>query len=295
MLKKFLMILCGLICFSMIVLGCGSESSKSGAKISVVCSFYPMAEFTREVGKNKIEVITLVPDGAEPHDWEPSPRDLTKLGRAKLFVFNGIVEPWAENSLEAVKERNVAAVQAGKNLYSINGKEDPHVWVSPKKAMIEVDVICQALCKVDEKNGDFYKKNAADYIGKLKVLDNELQEMVLKARRKSFVTSHKAFGHLAEDYNLQQLAISGISPDAEPTPKDLKNLVKLVKQENIKYIFFETLASPKLAEMLAKETGVKTEVLDPIEGLDEEGKKNGLNYLKIQKQNIESLRKVLME
>jgi len=292
---KKLLIICLLVTLISSLIGCGGKEVKNNDKLAVVASFYPMAEFARAVGGDKIEVVTLVPDGAEPHDWEPSPKDLSRLGKAKVFVYNGIVEPWAKNSLEAVKERKITAVEAGSGLYEIDGKTDPHVWISPKKAIQEVESICQVMCEVDAKNAELYKKNALAYIGELQKIDKELVELSSKAKRKSFVTSHRAFGHLAADYGLKQNAISGISPEAEPNPKDLKNLVEFVRKEEVKYIFFETLASPKIADMLAKETGVKTAVLDPVEGLDEAGKKAGLTYLKIQKQNVESLKKALME
>ena len=290
--KKFLLLIFMLL---LTLTGCGSSGQKNSEKLAVVASFYPMAEFSRAVGGNLVEVVTLVPDGAEPHDWEPSPRDLTRLGRAKIFVYNGIVEPWAETSLEAVKERKILGVEAGRGLYQIDGKADPHVWISPKQAIQEVEAISKAFCQVDVKNREAYKKNAALYIDQLKKLDQELAGVVQNAQRKTFVTSHRAFSHVAKDYGLRQMSISGLSPEAEPTPKDLKNLVGLIQKEKVKYIFFETLASPKLAQLLAKETGAQTGVLDPIEGLDEAGRKAGLNYLKIQKQNVESLKKALTE
>ncbi|MDO4178088.1 MAG: zinc ABC transporter substrate-binding protein [Phascolarctobacterium sp.] len=289
--KIFFLILAITICLT----GCSSPERKAAGKLSVVASFYPMAEFARAVGGDKIDIVTLVPDGAEPHDWEPSPRDLTRLGRAKVFVYNGIVEPWADTSLEALKERKIFGVEAGRNLFLVNGKQDPHVWISPRKAMKEVQAICQAFSEVDAKNAATYEKNAANYLSELQKLDTELVKISQAAKRKSFVTSHRAFGHLAADYGLTQISISGISPESEPNPRDLKNLVNLVRKENVKYIFFETLASPKLAEMLAKETGAQSAVLDPIEGLDEEGKKAGVDYLKIQKENVEALRKALCE
>lgn len=293
--KKLLLLICLLFTFVFSLVGCGGKEAKHTDKLAVVASFYPMAEFARAVGGDKAEVTVLVPDGAEPHDWEPSPRDLARLGKAKVFVYNGLVEPWAKNSLEAVKESKIAAVEAGHGLYEINGKADPHVWISPKKAIKEVEAICDVYSKMDEKNAAVYKNNALSYITELEKIDKELVELSAKAKRKSFVTSHRAFGHLAADYDLRQCAISGISPEAEPNPRDLKNIVEFVSKEGVKYIFFETLASPKIADMLAKETGVKTAVLDPIEGLNEEGKKAGLTYLKIQKQNVESLKKALME
>lgn len=287
--KKLLML------FVVCLLAAGCSSSTKEEKLQVAASFYPMAEFVSAVGGDKIQVTTLVPDGAEPHDWEPSPKELKVLGDAKLFVYNGLVEPWAEKALEALKDRRIAAVEAGKGLFSRDGVEDPHVWISPKKAIIEVERIADALSKVDEANAEYYRGNAKKYLQSLKELDAKLTDVAAKAPQKAFVTAHAAFGHLAADYGLKQLSVAGISPEAEPTPADMQQLIKTVKNENIKYVFFETLTDPKIAELLAKETGAKTSVLDPAEGLDEEGRKNKLNYLKIMQSNIANLEKALNE
>ena len=280
-----------LILFMLVLLmaGCGSEKQAAEHKLQVAASFYPMAEFARNIGGDKVEVTMLVPDGAEAHDWEPSPSDLAKLGHAQVFVYNGIVESWAEQAVQALSERKLVAVEAGKNLFTRQGKLDPHVWISPKKAMIEVKRITEALCQVDQENASYYQGNRDKYLEKLKALDKQLTQLAAKAPRRVFVTAHAAFGHLADDYGLQQLAVNGLSPTAEPTPADLQNLIKVVEKEQIEYIFFETLTDPKTAELLAKETGAKTAVLDPLEGLSKEGREQKLDYLQIMQQNIHNL------
>lgn len=278
-----------------ILAGCSSSGSADKNKLQVAASFYPMAEFAQAVGGQYVEVTTLVPDGAEPHDWEPSPKDISRLGKAQVFVYNGIVEPWAEQAVKALGERKLVAVEAGKGLYERQGKQDPHVWVSPKKAMREVEQIAAALAQADAQHAEAYKANAKEYIGKLAALDKKLTEVANKAPKKVFVTAHAAFGHLANDYGLQQLSVKGISAEAEPTPGDLQRLIATVKQEKVRYVFFETLTDPKIAKLVAQETGAKTAVLDPLEGLDEAGRKAGLDYLKITEQNIANLAKALNE
>lgn len=274
--------------------GCsgGNEAAGSG-KVQVTASFYPMAEFVRAVGGDKVSVTTLVPDGAEPHDWEPSPRDLTKIGRSRIFIYNGIVEPWAEQALEALSERQIVAVEAGRGLYERDGKTDPHVWISPKKAIVEVQRITDALCAADNANAAYYRKNSADYIAKLHRLDSELTQAAKTAPKKVFVTAHAAFGHLASDYGLTQLAVKGMSTEAEPAPGDLQQLVRIVRQQRVKYVFFETLTDPKIARIIADETGAQTAVLDPLEGLNAAGRKEGLTYITIMQRNIDNLTKAL--
>lgn len=289
--KKFLLLCLCLLFIS----GCGSSDSVDKNKMQVAASFYPMAEFAKAVGGDKVQVTTMVPAGAEPHDWEPAPKDLTKLGRSKVFVYNGIVEPWAEQALTALSERNIMGVQAGEGLYECNGKQDPHIWISPKKALVEVERITDAFCAADEANAEYYRANSKKYCAELSALDKKLEDITASAKRRSFVTAHAAFGHLANDYGLRQLAIAGLSPEAEPTPADLQRLINTVRKEDVKYIFFQTLSNPKTAKLLADETGARVSVLDPLEGLNEEGRKENLTYLKIMERNVENLGKALSE
>ena len=301
--KKLSMLL---VALAMFILGCGGEKQSVSDKLQVAASFYPMADFARNVGSDKAEVFVLVPDGAEAHDWEPSPSDLSRLGKAQVFVYNGVVEPWAKQALTALSERKILAVQTGLGLYEragetheeehhhhdhgcAHGKQDPHVWISPKKAIKQVERITAVLCEADAKNAKYYQDNSAKYVEQLKALDIQLTNLAKNAPRKVFVTAHAAFGHLADDYGLKQLAVNGLSPHAEPTPADLQRLIKVVQEENVRYVFFETLTEPKLAKLVADETGAEISVLDPLEGLNEEGRKNKLDYLQIMQRNIHNL------
>lgn len=299
-------IVIAILMLALLVTGCGGAKQSASDKLQVAASFYPMAEFARNVGGDRVDVFTLVPDGAEAHDWEPSPADLTRLGRAQVFVYNGIVEPWAKQALTALSERKIKAVQTGLGLYERagevheeehhehsghchHGKEDPHVWISPKKAMVQVERITATLCEADEKNANYYLDNSAKYLERIKALDIQMSNLAKNAPRKVFVTAHAAFGHLADDYGLTQMAVNGLSPYAEPTPADLQHLIKVVKEENVRYVFFETLTDPKLAQLVADETGAQVAVLDPLEGLNAEGRKKKLDYLQIMQQNIRNL------
>ena len=301
--KKLSMLL---VALAMFIVGCGGEKQSVSDKLQVAASFYPMAEFACNVAGDKAEVFVLVPDGAEAHDWEPSPSDLSRLGKAQVFVYNGVVEPWAKQALTALSERKILAVQTGLGLYEragetheeehhhhdhgcAHGKQDPHVWISPKKAIKQVERITAVLCEADAKNAKYYQDNSAKYVEQLKALDIQLTNLAKNAPRKVFVTAHAAFGHLADDYGLKQLAVNGLSPHAEPTPADLQRLIKVVQEENVRYVFFETLTDPKLAKLVADETGAEISVLDPLEGLNEEGRKNKLDYLQIMQRNIHNL------
>ena len=143
--------------------------------------------------------------------------------------------------------------------------------------------------QADPEHAAVYKKNSEDYQKQLLQLDQRLTKLAAQAPQKLFVTTHAAFGHLAADYGLQQVAIMGISPDAEPTPADLKKLIDTIKEKQVKYVFFETLVSPRIAQTVAEASGAQTLVLDPLEGLSEAGRKNGDDYLKIMTRNIDNL------
>lgn len=293
--KKYIAVLLGLFCFFGV--GCGTVKDKSVVdnRIPVAASFYPMAEFARAVGGERVKVWTMIPDGVEPHDWEPSPRVLTKLGKQRLLVYNGRVEPWAPQALKALEERPLKGLETGRDLYLCQGKEDPHVWISPKKAKLQVRAITEALCQLDPAGKEVYLQNSRAYQQELEQLDAKLKQVAGNSKRKCFVTAHAAFGHLAEDYGLEQIAIKGLSPEAEPTPEALTRAAKLIKEKQLRYIFFETLTSPKITQVLAKETGAEILVLDPIEGLDEAGQKEKLTYIKLMQENIEALEKALKE
>jgi len=270
-----------------------SSGNGAGDKILVVTSFYPMAEFVRQVGGERVQVQVLIADGTEPHDWEPTARDLGRIAKAKLFVYNGGVEPWAPKAVEAIGAGKVNALEAAQGLMELKGEPDPHVWLSPKLAAREVQAICEALSQADPPGASLYAQNAQGYQTRLKALDQKLRQTAAQAKRKEFVTTHAAFGHLAEDYGLKQLAIMGLSPEAEPAPADLTRLVRLIEKKQIKYVFFETLVSPKVAQAIAEAAKVQTLVLDPLEGLTEEERQAGDDYVSVMERNIANLAQAL--
>ena len=280
-----LMLALALLCF-----GCGGQQGASAdGRMQVAASFYPMAEFARAVGGDRVTVYTMIGDGIEPHDWEPSARDLTRLAKAKVFVYNGGVEPWAQPAVSAVADDGVQAVEAGQAFMQQLDKTDPHFWLSPRKAAVEVAAVRDAFVKADPEHAAEYEQNAAAYIAKINALDEKLTAVAQNAKIKTFITTHAAFGHLAADYGLKQESIMGLSPQAEPSPAALNKLLGVMQADGIKYVFFETLVSPRIAETIAQAAGAETLVLDPLEGLSEAGRQNGDDYLKIMERNIENL------
>ncbi len=258
---------------------------KQNGKIDVVASFYPMYFFTKEIGGDKINVKNITPTGTEPHEFEPRTYDIAQIENSKLLVINGVgLEPWADKISKQLKTKVVVASEG------LTTALDPHIWLDPVLAQEQVKKIEAALSEIDPTNKGYYEINSKTLQEKLDTLDKSFQTSLSNCKQRNIITSHTAFGYLATRYELRQIAISGISPDQEPSPKQMTNIIKLTKQGNIKYIFFETLVSPRLAETIAEEAHAETLVLNPLEGLTNEEQLAGEDYFSIQNKNLENLK-----
>lgn len=307
---------------ALLLTGCGGGSTQGAdsaagdpGKLRVVASFYPMYEFARQVAGDRAEVVAMVPEGVEPHDWEPTPKDMAMLSKADVFVYNGMVEGWAEQALSSAANARRVNVEAADGLALANeGAEeghadhseddgdghghdgaDPHVWLSPALAQREVEHIRDGLAKADPAHKSDYEANASAYMAKLQKLDADFRAGLQGTKRKDFVTQHAAFGYLAREYGLVQVPIAGLSPEQEPTPAEMAAVVQKVKSLGIGTIFFEELVDPKIAETIADETGAKTAVLNPIEGLTKQDKERRLDYIGIMENNLSALIAALNE
>jgi zinc transport system substrate-binding protein len=285
----------------------------SDDKPLVVSTFYPLYEFTRQVAGEHAEVVSLVPSGIEPHDWEPAPQDLVRLQRARVFVYNGAgLEPWADRLLPELKKRGAVTVRTTEGMALARGGEaghgheheeakgraapaavDPHVWLDPVRAQAQVEAIRGGLAKADPGHAAAYAANAQAYKAKLAALHQAFAAGLKQCARRDVVTTHAAFGYLTRRYGLHQLAIHGLAPEAEPSPGALAELVRVAKQKKVTHVFFETLVSAKLAETLAREIGARTLVLNPIEGLTPEEQAASKTYLGLMQENLENLRTAL--
>lgn len=318
--SKFLrtMLACLLAAVFMISLaGCGNRTGNtptSGEKIKIVATMYPVYEFAKQVGKDKVAVTMLVPPGAEPHDWEPTPKDLAQIRTAKLFLYHGAnLEP-VDKLLSKEVLGNAKAVEISKGIPLLTKTEedkgdeskeqqeghdghhsntDTHVWLDPVYAQQEIDTIAAALAEIDPQNKDYYQQNARQYNSELEKLNQEYQTALTNVPHRDIITSHSAFGYLAKRYNLQQVGIMGLNPDTEPTPDKMAKVVTFCRDHGVKYIFFETVVNPKLSRTIAKETGADLLVLNPVESLSEEEMKQGKNYLSIMRENLSNLQKAL--
>ncbi|GLB28358.1 ABC transporter substrate-binding protein [Lacrimispora amygdalina] len=292
--------------------GCGQkkEADNSG-KLSVMASFYPMYDFAVKIGGDKVDVTNMVPAGTEPHDWEPATKDITSLEKADVFVYSGAgMEHWAEDVLKTLKNKNLTVAEASSGITLMKGHEreegesqeaeseehgefDPHVWLSPVNAKKEMENIKDAFVKADPENEAYYQANYETYAGKFDELDKKFKDTLSPLPNKSVVVAHEAFGYLCNAYGLTQMGIEGLSPDSEPDPARMAEVIDFVKENKVKTIFFEDLVSPKVAETIAKETGAKTEVLNPLEGLTDEQLKDGDDYFSVMEKNLTVLKEAL--
>jgi zinc transport system substrate-binding protein len=291
----------------------GCQQSPLPAKPLVVATFYPLWEFSRQVAGDRAEVVSLVPPGLEPHDWEPSPADVAQLERARVFVFNGAgFEGWVERLLPDVKARGTIIVEAAQGLplavadrarnadrhrdpkepghgERARGEPDPHVWLDPVLAQAQVETIRAALARMEAAHAMVFEENARRFTVVLGELHQKFEQGLTKCARRDIVVSHAAFTYLARRYRLLQVPLTGLAPEAEPSPADLAAVARFARRNKVRYIFFETLVSARLAETLAREVGARTLVLNPVEGLTREEAAAGKGYVSLMEANLANL------
>lgn len=302
--KKLGILILGL--FASVLVACSSQTSSSNGKLNIVTTFYPVYEFTKQVAGDEANVQLLIGAGTEVHDYEPSAKAVATIQDADTFVYeNENMETWVPSLLKTLDTKKVNVVKATGDMLLLPGSEeeeghdhsgeghhhayDPHVWLSPQRAIKLVENIRDSLSKEYPDKKATFEKNAAAYISKLQALDQKYTDSLKNAKQKNFVTQHAAFHYLALDYGLTQVSVSGLSPDAEPSAARLAELTEYIKANNIKYIYFEENASQALASTLSKETGVKLDVLNPLESLTDQQTKDGADYISVMESNLKAL------
>ena len=272
-----------------LAVGACQQSPVQDAKPLVVASSYPMYEFARQVAGDRARVVSLVPTGAEPHDWEPSPQDMAEIRRARLFVYNGAgLEPWAEKVKAELDAKTTAVVSASAGIPLVG--KDPHVWLDPTLARSEVETIRAALTQIDPGGAALYATRAQAFSAKLAALDERFAAGLHDCARREVVVSHAAFGYLTRRYGLEQVPVMGLAPESEPSPAALATIVRLARQRKVEAVFFETLVNRRLADTLGREIGARALLLNPIEGLTREEAAAGKGYLDLMEANLASLR-----
>ncbi len=309
---------------------CGGAESGGSAdgKLAVTASFYPLEFLVEQIGGDHVDVTTLTGPGVEPHDLDITPRQTGQMSEADVLLYLRGLQPAVDKAVDQAGVKNTVDA-AGLTTLEAHGSSsgdghdhgegdghdhgeeeghdhaeeegdghdhgdsglDPHVWLDPVKYAEMADGVGEALQKADPDHAADYRKNTEALTGKLKKLDQNYRDGLKNTDTRTFITTHAAFGYLAERYGLDQESIAGVDPESEPSPARMKELQKIAAQEKVTTVFFETLASDRTAKVLAEDTGLRTGVLDPLEGITD--KSQGDDYLEVMEANLAALKKAL--
>jgi len=289
------------------------KTKTDSQKITVVTTLFPLYDFAKNIGQDKVEVSLLLPPGVEAHTFEPKPSDITKINNADIFVYTGeFMEPWAHDIIEGA-DKKVKVVDASANIEMMkeeheheeeaehheaeeehgheHGGVDPHIWLDFDNAKIMAENIATTLSEIDPQNAEYYKNNLKSYQSKLSDLDNSYKNSLTSCQSKTIVYGgHYAFGYMGKRYGLAYESAYGISPDSEPSAQDLAGLISQIRTKKIAYVFFEELVSPKVAETLAKETGAGLLLLNPAHNLTKDEFEKNESFLSIMEKNLSNLK-----
>jgi zinc transport system substrate-binding protein len=303
--KKILFIF-GIAIIIIVGLFFAANFSRSPKNISqnlvVVTSSFPLYDFARAIGGDKVKVSLLLPPGVEAHSFEPKPSDIAKINTANIFIYTGeFMEPWAQDIIQGANNKNLKVVNASEGITLIPsvfqdadepaGSQDPHIWLDFDNDKKIVASIAAALVAQDSANAAYYQQQANAYEAQLTALDDKYQTALSScAARKIVYGGHYAFGYLAKRYNLEYFAAQGVSPDAEPSAQDLINLVTQIKDNDIEYVFYEELTTPKIAETIAQETSVELLLLSAAHNVSRDDLAAGKTFLQIMEANLANLK-----
>ena len=295
-------------------LACGKKEEKITAnevkKIKIVTTLFPTYDFSKELGKDKIDVKLLLPPGVEAHAYEPTPKDISDINSADIFIYTGnLMEPWVEKLLKSISNEKLLVIDVSQGIElkefiieedghehhddeGHNHGNDPHIWTDPIMAKAIVNNIYEGLIKVDSENKSFYETNKTAYDLKLQELDDKFKDLVNNSKKKEIISGgHFVFGYLMDRYGLTyHSAYESFSPNAEPTPKQMKALKEAVKEVGSKYVYYEELIDPKLAKLLSEELGLQMLLLHGAHNLSKDELAKGITYYEIMQQNIENLK-----
>jgi zinc transport system substrate-binding protein len=296
--KKWIVLAISALLAVGLLTACGTDKTAeemSSSKVKVAVTFDAMREFVHAVGKDKVEIVNMIPDGTEPHGFEPTIKTLKELQSSRLLVYNGLgMEPWVEKTVQTVGNKNLIMVEASKGITPIpltaaekvqeHGDYDPHSWLSLENAQIEVKHIADALAEADPDNADFYQKNAKDYTAQLQQMEEDYAHKFQALPNKQFVTGHAAFAYLCRDMGLQQNSVESVFADGEPSTQQLVRLTEYCRQHHVKTIFVEDMVSPKTSQTLADEVGASVKQIHTLEASED-----GASYLDRMKENLDEI------
>ncbi|MBP9561471.1 MAG: zinc ABC transporter substrate-binding protein [Syntrophorhabdaceae bacterium] len=299
---------------NVVVISCGDKNSNLTVnKLKIVTTLFPLYDFTKNITGAKADISIILPPGVEPHSFEPRASDILKINSADIFIYTGrFMEPWAEDIIKGVDNKGllVLDLSIGVNLLTHKPDEhrhregyrhnrhdeqagidvDPHIWLDLSNAQLMVDNILAGLIKKDPANRDYYEKNAQAYKAKIGELDERYKTTLASCKKRVIVHGgHFAFGYLARRYNLSYLSAYTGSPNSEPTPRHVAYLKKIIEDNNIKYVYFEELIMPRVADLLARETGAKILMLHGCHNITKDEMERGVSFISLMEGNLKNL------
>lgn len=299
----------GTVAATLLVTSCGGSAGSSSGT-DVVASFYPFAYAAERVGGDRVDVENLTAPGVEPHDLELAPKQYARVQDADLAIFQTGFQPAVDDAVEQADLSEQAALDVAEVVELVDASEhepgeqgheepadheghdhgdlDPHVWLDPTNMIAITEATADRLADADPDEAKSYRRNAAAFTAELEALDRAYKTGLANCERQTIVTSHDAFGYLADRYGLEQVGIAGLDPASEPSPAQLADITDLVRDDGITTIFTEELVSPAVAETVADETGAEVATLDPIEGLGDDTADH--TYLSLMKRNLDALK-----
>ena len=283
------------------------EQQPGTKKLTVVTTLFPLYDFAKNIGGEFANVSLLLPPGIEPHGFEPRPEDIIRINKADIFVYTGkYMEPWAEKILKSTDNESLLIVDSSKGISLIKEEGnhshphenkdkheiDPHIWLDFENAQKMIDNILEGFIKAEAANADFYRSNAEKYKVQLSMLDNQFREGLASCKTKNIIHGgHYAFGYMAKRYGLKYIsAYHGFSPDAEPSARRLVELVRKMKKHKTEYVFYEELISPRVAEVIAKETGANLLQLHAAHNLTKEEWEGGVTFIRLMDRTLKNLK-----
>ncbi|WP_233496072.1 metal ABC transporter substrate-binding protein [Geodermatophilus sp. TF02-6] len=280
---------------ALLLAGCGGAGGPggSGAGLTVVAGFYPLEWAAERVGGDRASVSSLTPPGAEAHDLELTPRDVVAVARSDLLVYLAGFQPALDQATDDEAADSAWDVGSAAGLIRTPGQHtgddpvDPHFWLDPTRLATVGDALAGRLTELDPDGAATYEQNAAALRADLEALDGEMRAGLANCAVDTLVTSHEAFGYLADRYGFDMVGISGLSPSQEPDPEQLARIATLVREKGVTTVYTETLVDPAVAETVAAEAGARTAVLDPIEALSDSSP--GDDYLSVMRANLATL------
>lgn len=304
-----------IVLMSIGIIGCSNKESKedikvgSQSKIKVYTTIFPIYDFTKNIGKDKIDLKYIVPPSSEPHDYEMSMKTIKDIQSADLLIKNGLgVDGFADNIKVENEKLKIVTASDGVDKLTYeedthhevhteesheHGEYDPHVWLNIDNAIKECENIKNALINADSKNKNYYEENYDNYISSLKILQSKYDETLSNVENNIILVSHDAYGYLCKDYNLNQISVTGVSPNQEPSMSKIVEITKFATSNNVTYILFDGLINPKVSQTIANEAKINTSILYSIDGITKDDFNNNEDYVSLMEKNLETLKIIL--